>query len=344
MLENYEEYFLNPTMKEYFHEARLYTLQLEVTTRCPQNCIYCYTRYDVPQLQDMSLSTLKNIIEDAGEMEVVKIEWLGGDVLLYPHWRELMDLATEHGIINNIWTAGSLLEDHTTAKDVVRATSGGGLVSIHIDTINEEDYKKLHKNHPSFIKATFDGLEELISLGKSPNELLNCMTFSSLVANKRFEEIVDFFMENYGMTTSIVVYKPVVPGLDYLIPNLEQVRHAVEYKNQKNFSVEVPAIPQCVSKFYCGTTASVMVNGGLSVCSRIRHAVAKLGNRRFKEAFNEYRDILVTKQLQQHQFLDPSCQKCAFNNICWGCRANAWYYNKSFFAGDPKCWHRATLQ
>ncbi|MFX0064580.1 MAG: hypothetical protein ACFFC7_20600 [Candidatus Hermodarchaeota archaeon] len=30
--------------------------------------------------------------------------------------------------------------------------------------INEEDYQKLHKKHPSFIKATFDGLEELIKL------------------------------------------------------------------------------------------------------------------------------------------------------------------------------------
>ncbi|MFX0092167.1 MAG: radical SAM protein, partial [Candidatus Hodarchaeota archaeon] len=104
MLENYERYFLNPKMQEYFQETKLYTLQLEVTTRCLQMCTYCYTRYDIPEIQDMPLNILKTIIEDAGEMEIEKIEWLGGDVLLYPHWQEAMDLATEHGIINNIWT------------------------------------------------------------------------------------------------------------------------------------------------------------------------------------------------------------------------------------------------
>ncbi|MFX0092168.1 MAG: SPASM domain-containing protein, partial [Candidatus Hodarchaeota archaeon] len=236
---------------------------------------------------------------------------------------------------------GSLLKNQEIAEAVVRVTTGGGLVSIHIDTINEDDYKNLHENKSDFIQDTLEGLEQLITLDKLPSELLNCMTFSSVIAEKRFEEIVDYFIDNYGITSSIVVYKPVVPELDHLIPSLEQVRHAVEYKNRRNFSVEVPAIPQCVSKFYCGTTTSVLVNGGLSVCSRIRHAVVKLGDRRFKEVFSKYRDILLTKKLQDKEFLNPACKECSFNNICWGCRANAWYYKGDFFAGDPKCWHQS---
>lgn len=340
MLKDYESYFLNPKMQDYFQQTKLYTLQLEITSRCPQKCIYCYTRYDVPKVREMPLNVLKGIIEDAGEMEVEKIEWLGGDALLYPHWSEMMDLATEHGIINNIWTAGSLLNDPVIAKEVVRVTNGGGLVSIHIDTIDELDYQKLHENSPKFIQTTLEGLEKLLVLGKSPDELLNCMTFSSVIAEKRFEEIVDFFMDKHEITSSIVVYKPVVPGLDYLIPSIEQVRHAVEYKNRKNFSIEIPAIPQCVSKFYCGTTASVLVDGSLSVCSRIRHGIGKLGKTTFKDTFNQYKELLLTQKLQDSRFLDPSCQQCSFNNICWGCRANAWYYKGDIFASDPKCWYR----
>ncbi|MFX0115906.1 MAG: radical SAM/SPASM domain-containing protein [Candidatus Hodarchaeota archaeon] len=341
MLRDYQGYFVSPEMQRYYQEKRLFSLQLEITPICNQECRFCYT-HGTLRAQMMPNAFLRRILDDASSMSVRKIEWLGGDPLTRDDWFELMDYSKKLDLINNIWTAGDLLADKTTAKKAMKATEGGGLISVHFDTFDRSLYKKLHKASPKFIDAVLKGLRNLLDLGKPAEELFHCITFTNLQAGSDFRNSVDRLLDDFGVPTGIVPYKPAIPGFERLIPTSQQIQEALEYKNKRIFEADIPAIPQCVSKYYCGSTAAVIAGDALSPCSRIRTAVGKrIRDSRFKDAFEINRNQLLTTILQDHNNLSSRCQACTLNDICWGCRSNAWYYAGDFLASDPKCWKQA---
>jgi len=205
-------------------------------------------------------------------------------------------------------------------------------------------YKQLHRAAPSFISQVLQGLQNLLDLGKPPDELFHCITFTKLQAGADFRHSVDKLMEEFGIPTGIVPYKPALKGYDHLIPSTDEIRAALEYKTQRCQGPEIPIIPQCVSKYYCGTTAAIINGDALSPCSRIRYAVKRLKSQRFNEVFNEVRELLLTTALHEKNNLSSTCQICKWNEICWGCRSNAWYYAGDFLAPDPKCWYNKTKE
>ncbi|UCG00740.1 MAG: radical SAM protein [Candidatus Heimdallarchaeota archaeon] len=345
MLKDFEGYFLNKEMKAYFEDYKLYTLQIEINQNCQQNCIYCYARES--RGEEMNPDFIKSILDAAAEMEVRKIEWLGGDCLLHSSWEELMAYAKcEHQLINNIWTSGNQLKNTAVAKKVIELTRDGGFISVHLDSLNPEIYSKLTNGNLKYLKDTLEGIQNLIDLGKSPSEILNCMALTGLQAGEDFKDTVQYFHNQFKIPVTFISYKPT--SKDSRLPiTSQQIKEAERVKTNVFYGINVPIIPQCVSKFYCGTTASIIPEtgsptvGNLTVCSRIRQSFGKLEfGLSFKDQFYELKNILLTRKLKDVNNLPNDCQQCTYNNICWGCRSNAWYYVGDVFAGDPRCWRR----
>ena len=80
-------------------------------------------------------------------MGIKSIDWLGGDPLLRKDWYGLMKYAQASGLINNIWTSGIPLAKKDIAKKAVEVTKGG-FISVHLDTLKEDIYQKLHAGNP----------------------------------------------------------------------------------------------------------------------------------------------------------------------------------------------------
>ncbi|MFX1513401.1 MAG: radical SAM/SPASM domain-containing protein [Promethearchaeota archaeon] len=336
ILRDYEGYYLDAEMQHYYYDRKLYSLQLEVTSFCDQGCYFCYTRGS-KSAREMPANFVRSILDSAAAMAVRKIDWLGGDPLKKSDWYELMIYSNDLGFINNIWTTGNLLSDPVIAEKAVAVTEGG-LISVHFDTFSPTLYERLHRVPPSFVDQILQGLRNVINLGKPPEELYHCITFTKLQAGSDFQQTVDRLLDELDIPTGIVPYKPALPDYDYLIPSSEEIREALEYKNKRCLGVDIPIIPQCVSKFYCGTTAALINGDALSLCSRIRHVVARLENHTFCDVFNDHRHSLLKIPLRTLTNLPQICQSCELNTICFGCRSNAWYYAYDFLARDPKCW------
>ncbi|UCE12194.1 MAG: radical SAM protein [Candidatus Heimdallarchaeota archaeon] len=347
MLRDFEGYFLNEEMKTYFEAFKLYTLQLEINQICQQNCTYCYARES--RGEEMDPVFVRSILDDAAKMEVRKIEWLGGDCLLHSSWEELMAYARyEYGLINNIWTSGNQLKKRSVAKKAIELTADGGFISVHLDSVNPEVYRKLNHGNIRFLEDSLEGLQNLINLGKPPSEIINCMALTGLQAGEDFKNTVEYFHEKFRIPVTFVSYKPTSKD-----PRLEispqQIKEAERIKTNICLGPNVPIIPQCVSKFYCGTTASVILEadkstvGNLTICSRIRYSFGKIASgQSFRTQFDKHKHILLTRKLKHVSNLPTDCQSCSVNDICWGCRSNAWYYTGDVFAGDPRCWRRST--
>ncbi|MFX1517909.1 MAG: radical SAM protein, partial [Promethearchaeota archaeon] len=303
MLKDYEGYFLNKEMKIYFEGYKLFTLQIEINQICQQNCIYCYARDS--RGEEMNPEFIKSILDDAAEMKVRKIEWLGGDCLLHSSWEELMAYAKyEHELINNIWTSGNQLRSISVAKKAIELTRDGGFISVHLDSINPEIYGKLTNGNLDYMKDTLQGIQNLIDLGKPPSEIINCLALTGLQAGEDFRNTVQYFHSQFGIPVTFISYKPT--SKDPRLPiTSQQIKEAERVKTDICYGPNVPIIPQCVSKFYCGTTASILPEvgdptvGNLTVCSRIRQSFGKLKiGQSFKGQFNKLKDILLTRKLK----------------------------------------------
>ncbi|MFX0185716.1 MAG: hypothetical protein ACFE95_21745, partial [Candidatus Hodarchaeota archaeon] len=233
----------------------------------------------------------------------------------------------------------------SVAEKSIELTSNGGFISVHLDSINPKIYNELTNGNIRYLEDTLKGIQNLIDLGKPPSEILNCLTLTGLQVGEDFRNTVKFFHEEFGIPVTFITYKPT--SEDPRLPvTSQQIRDAERLKTDLFYGQNVPIIPQCVSKFYCGTTASIIPEvcnpsaGNLTVCSRIRQSFGKIElGQSFEHRFNKIRHILLTRKLKGISNLPHDCQNCQYNTICWGCRSNAWYYNGDVFAGDPRCWY-----
>ncbi|KYC44357.1 MAG: pyrroloquinoline quinone biosynthesis protein PqqE [Candidatus Methanofastidiosum methylothiophilum] len=322
-------------MKSYFDKGRLYTLQLEICNICPQECNYCYTKLEGNLGNVVPKSKIIEIIDDASTLGAKRIEWLGGDPICHPDWEELLKYAHDLGIKNNIWSSGYYFKDKGVSKKAIKLTEEG-IISVHFDSITRPIYEKLHSNDFNEFRINLlEGLRTLIDLGKDPNDIYNCVTLTNLQTKGDYKETSEYFKHNFGIKTTFVVYKPVYSGFEFA-PAPEEVRAASVVKNKINGS-DMSPIPQCVDRYYCGTTMSVTNNLHLTPCSRIRQSFGNINSRRFIDCFKENFEMLLKIPLRDLDNL-PKCKNCERNTDCWGCRGNAWHYQSDVLGMDSKCW------
>ena len=170
---------------------------------------------------------------------------------------------------------------------------------------------------------------------KNPKDIYNCITLTNLQTKGDYKETAEFFNDNFGIKSTFVTYKPVYSSSEFS-PTPEEVKSASIVKNKVNGS-NFPPIPQCVDKFYCGTTMSIINKLYLTPCSRIRHSFADITNKRFIDSFYQNIDILLKLPLRD-ETKPIKCRDCERRGICWGCRGNAWYYESNIMGTDTKCW------
>ncbi|MEM4734303.1 MAG: radical SAM protein [Candidatus Thorarchaeota archaeon] len=342
-LDDVEGYYYNQTMREYFDTVRLYALQLEINTDCGQSCRFCYVRRTVGPGRRLPREFVMSVLDQAANLEVKTIEWLGGDPLRHPDFWDMLSFSRSLGLTNNIWSTGDLLTDPRLIEFLLD-DDAHGIVSFHLDTLDPSVYRQLSSTSPEFVSRVLSNVQELIRQGVQPERLYNCMTFTRLQAGNDFRNTVRTLSENYGVITGIVPYKHVVddPSLVHLVPTAEEIRDALSFRNTLIYGGRLPITPQCVSKFYCGTTCSLTVNRELTPCTRIRYAVNRVSGDDFLTPFRESRSLLLKESMRRSEHLSDQCRNCRYSPVCWGCRGNAWYYGGDFLGSDPKCWYLST--
>lgn len=76
------------------HDSAPLSLNWHLTSSCSTDCKYCYLRRR--KLNLLSYERLRQLIDEAVQIGVFEISLLGGDVLLYPHLTDVMELLHRH--------------------------------------------------------------------------------------------------------------------------------------------------------------------------------------------------------------------------------------------------------
>jgi len=280
------------------------------------------------------------VIDSATEMEVRAIDWLGGDPLLRKDWYELMKYAMKKGLKNSIWTSGMPLADIEIAEKAVEV-SEGGFISVHLDSLDERIYKKLHTGDPKpKINTILKGINNVQSLGKKPENMINCITFTKLVA-KDAKNTIKYFFEKLGMRTCLTQMCTVGLAEDRYawVPNIQEIKNVCEFRDKMNYpNSSLSMCTMDTNKFYCGGMICVTIDGDVTPCSVIRKGYGNIHESSLKEIVEKYKDELLLTHLREIQNLPGNCSTCEHNSVCWGCRATAYYEKGDILAEDPRCY------
>jgi len=326
---------------KYFEECRVYTVQIESNLACPQGCLYCYAASPDAPVKELPGDDIIAILDSAARMEVRAIDWLGGDPLVRSDWHELMEYAVEKGLKNNIWTSGIPLENIETARKAVEL-SEGGFISVHLDSLDRRIYGKLHTGDPEKkIAAILKGVDNVQSLGKMPENMINCITFTKPVAGEDVRRTTGYFFEEKGMRTCLTQMCMAGLALEHpeWSPGIQEIKEACGTRDEINYrESSLTMSTMDANKFYCGGIVCVTVDGDVTPCSVIRKGFGNIHGSSLEKIVEQYRDELLLTHLRNPKNMPGHCGICEHNTVCWGCRAAAYYETGDMLACDPKCW------
>jgi radical SAM protein with 4Fe4S-binding SPASM domain len=335
---------LHPNYTEemkYFEERKVYTVQIESTTACPQSCLYCYASQNGVPVKKLPKKNIIAILDSAAKMEVRAIDWLGGDPLIRDDWYELLKYANDLGLRNNIWTSGISLQDINVAKKAVEVTASG-FISVHLDSLNEMVYHKVHSGDPKKnIEAILTGIDNVLTLGKSPNDLINCITYTKPLAGDDVNRTIKYFFEEKGIRTCLTLMCNVGLAKEHedWQPDTQDIKNACNVRDNVNYSNSPQSITTMdVNKFYCGGIICVTVDGDVTSCSVIRKGFGNINDSPLEDIVEQFKNELLFIPLREKKNMLGSCGSCENNSVCWGCRAMAFYETGDMMAEDPKCW------
>ena len=331
--------------KRYFRERRLYALQIESTDACPQGCIYCYAGSTPQETRGLTSDEIRSLLEDAASLEIRAIDWLGGDPLARPDWYELMAYARSQGLINNVWTSGLPLANPQIARQVYEVTEGG-FVSVHVDSVNPEVYARLRQGeNPHFIEAIVQGVDNLLALGKSPDKMINCITYTTRQGPEDAICTMRWWFDQKGLRTCLTMFNPAGMGAEWreLEPKGDEIRQVYAERDRIDYGDDeagcCPTIAAMdTDKYYCGTMATVTFTGDVTPCSVIREGMGNIRETPFCQIVAQHLDELVHADLHEVEGMPAPCNACVNNEHCWGCRASAYHYQGDANGVDPKCW------
>jgi radical SAM protein with 4Fe4S-binding SPASM domain len=337
---------LHPDYSEeirYFDEGKVYSVQIEANLACPQECLYCYASSGDAPMKELLDSDILAIIDSAAGMGVKAIDWLGGDPLVREDWYELMRYAMNKGLRNNIWTSGIPLENRDVARKAVEA-SEGGFISVHLDSLDEEIYGRLHTGDPGKkINAILKGIHNIRSSGKRPENIINCITFTKMVAGEDVKRTTRFFEEkNIGTCLTQMCMAGLALGHPEWSPSIQDIRAACEIRDEVNYpDSSLSMSTMDANKFYCGGTVCVTIDGDVTPCSVIRKGFGNIHETSLENIIERQRDNLLLTHIRDPGNMEGNCGTCKNSSICWGCRAQAYYETGDMLAPDPKCWMNA---
>jgi len=331
--------------KKYYEEGKIFILQIESTLKCPQLCNYCYAG-SLPDSPDgLTSSKIRSLLDSSAELEVRMIDWLGGDPLVRSDWYDLCNYASDLGFINNIWTSGIPLANPEVAKKAFEVTKSG-FISTHLDTINPDLYSILHggegcNGDPKNIELILKGIRNVLDAGKDPGAMVNCITYTSPLANGDAKRMISYMQEEFGIKTCLTLFNPVIYRNANALwePNIAQIEDAFTHRDLVNYPEDPSCGPMDVSKFYCGTVICVTSDGWLTPCSVIRtHEFGNVKDEKLEDLVKKRRRRLLFLDFREPSKLPGNCGSCSNNSFCFGCRSSAYYYEGDILAADPKCY------
>ena len=340
-------------MKEYF------AFQWHITDECDQRCKHCYifSENNCKELDSMSWPQMQEVVANCEDMcamynRAPYFYITGGDPILHPDFRKLMDLLKQHDIPFTILGNPFHLNDAVCRK---LKEYGCQKYQLSLDGMRE--------THDWFRKpGSFDCTLEKIACIKKAGIRSVIMTTVSGTNIDEIPAIIDTVVEHGVDVFAFSRYCPTseekevgIEPMRYreLLETCDQKFKEYEasgcetYFNKKDhlwtlyeyetgaFKIPVDAKAGMIyGGCNCGNChLTILPTGDLYACRRVQNS--KVGNV-FEDCIA---DVWVCKMEAYRDYQKfEKCSKCDLCAYCRGCPAVASGKNGNFYGTDPQCW------
>ena len=186
-------------------------------------------------------------------------------------------------------------------------------------------------------ERSLKGLHLLIDNGFNPKKIhLAIPVIKPLI--KDMKATFDYFFDYIGVGSfSGAVFKPVGRGTDALefTPTLEEIQYVYELRAEKMKNKDMLLLgPSSTGKLYCETTIGIGAEGQVKGCAVLPNefTVANIRDTKLADIWHNYKDKMLCPNPIGY------CSGCESSDVCYGCRASAYYFTGSYFNSDPSCW------
>lgn len=317
--------------QEYVSRNAVYTLMFEITSKCAGSCSFCFSS-STASLDHTAVPTKKilRVLDEAYDLGVQEFVCTGGDALAHPDWFSIVRYAKEKGM--SIFLGTSMLISKKVAKQICQL--GVDLMCAHIDSIRPEVYNQVHAN-PKTLGKKVEGYRNMLDAGFPPERMIPLITLTKPVMES-IEETIDWYIDEMGVRVmALIPLKGEGFGkkIKHLEISMSEFKRAYEYRAKK-LGPEWLRLGTCdLGKFFCMTHICIHTDGQVAPCNVQRElGVGNIYHESLKEIIEKYRDHLLFNFK-----IKGACGYCQYNDVCIGCRANAYYYTGDLQASDPKC-------
>ncbi|MFN2182713.1 MAG: radical SAM protein [Anaerolineae bacterium] len=303
---------------------------MEVTQRCNLRCVHCYCRQEAGDQRarstEMSLETIRRIVDQAAEMGVFSLTITGGEPLLRLDILDIYDHIKSKGILPILFTNATLMTpriaDHLAEYPPL-------FVEVSVYGRTREIYESV-TGIPGSYDRCMQGIHELVerdikiflktpAMVQNRHELDSLAQFAkSLGSDFRFDVLLSPRLEHMEDR-----YGP----YDYSLPLQDRIE--LEFSGEARakawiaFSEHLETMPRQDTAYTCGAglySFFVDAHGHMTMCVLSRHPSYDLTAGTFREGWN-----LLTRTRQEVRNDDASleCRACDFRAFCQQCPARA---------------------
>jgi radical SAM protein with 4Fe4S-binding SPASM domain len=322
----------------------LRVLQWHLTDRCNLRCLHCYIDAKSNYYNEFSYNEAVKLIDEAEDLGIVSINLTGGEPLLLPYLRSLINYIYDKGLsIEGIFTNGTMipedllrlcedykltfyvsLDGYKKGHDILRGVPTFERViqnikilkkygcRIHVNTmLYKVNVNELESLHDLLISLNVDGWRV------SPPQFFgrwreNCQALSVNVDEEFnvYEKLLERHLAYGG---------PFDLELGYVIRYVHGKFWIEKYNNES------------LTCWYFANQLTIWPDGNASICPWLPINVGNVKNEGLKVVWER---AVPYKKLKVSAI--ENCLKCSHLHICGaGCRARAITFSGSFLGKDP---------
>lgn len=189
--------------------SRRNTLQVFITNKCNLNCKGCFARFAMKDNSEINLDEYKSVIKDFLSKGGKQINILGGEPLLHPKLKEILDINRKNKIKTTIYTNGYFLNNYN--PDFFRD------IKLRLSLYCKSGLTKAVKNLPiskipfevCFMVSRKTSVEELLDTANEIETKHSCKVFF-ISSIRELDNPNKEFFEDTKITLNLLKYKQLV--------------------------------------------------------------------------------------------------------------------------------------
>lgn len=295
----------------------------DLTSRCNLRCAYCcfFSNPDECSSSDMPVEGWVALVEEAGRCGVLDLTLRGGEALLSPAFRPVVEAAVRNRMRFSLLTNGKLFTDETARW--IASTGRCNMVKISLDgPENIHDPARGAGSHAAALAA--------IAAARAAGLPLRVTCAVHRYNWRKLPEIIEYLIGDLGLTGVSFSAVTVCDSEEYALSE-EDFRDAVELlgKNERPGMVKAGMYaglirwrklfsgePECVDCPVLRAGIGVLSDGTFVPCPSLSDCpLGHAGRDSIVDAWNKLKSL---PEILKFDFPAPDCASCRYSGACRG--------------------------